>query len=200
MSQSPGILVLGRRRWEHAAGHGHAVENHWLMAHDQPPVTDAEVDAQRRTANETRLKSLSAEDAKQLYDQVCVNVRTTDDISFKLLGLVPLVSGVGITVLLSKDISSFSLPILVFVGIFGAVVTFALYRWELKNTHLCLWLIRLGSDLERHHFGLTQGQFLDRPPEPAFLGWRISKRTAEKIIYSAAIVAWILLPVVSLIS
>jgi hypothetical protein len=60
--------------------------------------------------------------------------------------------------------------------------------------------MRLGSDLERHRFSLTQGQFLDRPADPRFLGWPIGKRTAERIIYSAAFVAWLLLPLVSVIS
>jgi hypothetical protein len=169
-------------------------------AADDLTAVDATADARRREENATRLKNLTNEDAKQLYDQLCANVRTTDDISFKLLGFVPLVSGVGITVLLSTSTSFSSLPLVVFVGLFGAVVTFGLYRWELKNVNLCLWLIALGRDLERHRFHLTQGQFLDRPPDPEFLRWSIGKRAAERIIYRAAIVAWLLLPVVTAIA
>jgi hypothetical protein len=170
------------------------------MAADDQPAVDAAVDARTREENATRLKDLSLDDAKQLYDQVCANVRTTDDISFKLLGFVPLVSGVGIAVLLSTSTSLSSLPLVVFVGLFGAVVTFGLYRWELKNVNTCIWLIALGRDLERHRFRLTQGQFLDRPADPEFFGRRIGKRAAEKIIYWAAIVAWLLLPVVTVIA
>jgi len=169
------------------------------MAHGEQPVLDAATDELHRAENASRLKSLGPEEARLLYDQVCANVRTTDDISFKLLGFVPLVSGVGITVFLSMK-ASVSLPILIFVGIFGAVVTFGLYRWELKNINLCRSLISLGSDLERHRFGLTQGQFLDRPADPPFLGWTMGKRKAERIIYSAAFGAWLLLPFVSVIS
>ena len=32
---------------------------------------------------------------KWWYTEICSHIRTTDEISFKLLGLVPLVSGIG---------------------------------------------------------------------------------------------------------
>src|SRR5438132_10521308 len=51
------------------------------------------LEAKYEAENTYMIRHLSVDDAKQLYDEVCVNVRTTDDISFKLLGFVPLVSG-----------------------------------------------------------------------------------------------------------
>jgi hypothetical protein len=83
----------------------------------------------RTRQNACRLQKLDVGDATQVYEQVCENIRTTDDISFKLLGLVPLISGSGIVVLLSTNTSFSRLPLVLFVGIFGAVVTFGLYRW-----------------------------------------------------------------------
>jgi hypothetical protein len=152
-------------------------------------------------ANADRIKNLTVGDAKQLYDEVCVNVRTTDDISFKLLGFVPLVSGSGIAVLLSTNTSLSRLPLVIFVGLFGAVVTFGLFRWELKNITLCRWLINLGAALEQHRFGLAQGQFFkreERAAPPKFLGrWQMDKEGSERLIYGTAIVAWLLLPVLT---
>jgi hypothetical protein len=161
-------------------------------------------------AAEREIGNLAPEDARQLYDQVCANIRATDENSFKLLSLVPLVSGGGITLLLSTNTSFTRLPLVVFVGLFGAVVTFGLFRWELRNIQTCSRLIRVGASLERKGFELpSTGQFSGREYEPApllyagrfrvpaFLRHEIGKREAERIIYSAAIVAWLLLPVVS---
>jgi hypothetical protein len=176
-------------------------------ASEQPGLNEkkrADEAAQREITN------LSPEDAKQLYDQVCANIRATDEISFKLLSLVPLVSGGGITILLSTNTSLARLPLVVFVGVFGALVTFGLFRWELRNIQTCSRLIRLGASLERERFKLpSTGQFSGRRNEPApplyagslrvpaFFRQEIGKRAAEKIIYPAVIVAWLLLPVVS---
>jgi hypothetical protein len=149
----------------------------------------------RATTNIGAIKSLNPDDARQLYDQVCTNHRTTDEISFKLLGFVPLTSGGAIALLLSTNASKSNLPIFVFIGFFGALVTFGLYRWELKNIGICHWLAHLGRELERHRLGLTEGQFLERPHPDKFLGrWAIEKPQSEKIIYWTAILAWFLLP------
>ena len=40
---------------------------------------------------------------KWWYTEICSHIKTTDEISFKLLGLVPLVSGIGIVVLLDRS-------------------------------------------------------------------------------------------------
>jgi hypothetical protein len=146
------------------------------------------------------ISQLSAEVAQQLYEQVCVNVRATDESSFKLLSLVPLVSGGGIAVLLSTNTTLARLPLVAFVSLFGAVVTFGLFRWELRNIQTCSRLIDVGAALERERFMLpAHGQFSGRrsKPAPMLLGREIGKTEAEWIIYSAVICAWLLLPVVS---
>jgi hypothetical protein len=45
-------------------------------------------------------KQLSAE---KIYNEICTHIRVTDDVSFKLLGLVPLVSGVAVITLLLEN-------------------------------------------------------------------------------------------------
>src|SRR2546430_14568220 len=90
---------------------------------------------------------------ERLYAETCAQIRATDEISFRLLGLVPLVSGVGILVLLGDERLSWS-PATAFASVVGAVVTFALYRWEMRNVDYCSLLIKRAAELERE---LVQG-------------------------------------------
>jgi hypothetical protein len=146
----------------------------------------------------TAVDGLPDDDARRLYEEICANVRTTDDISFKLLGLVPFVSGAGVAILLSTNTDLSSLPTVVFVGLLGAVITYGLLRWELRNIQTCRHLIAVGEDLEKR-LGLPRGQFLGRPQAPIVRGRRVGKTEAETLIYVASIVAWLLLPVVAAI-
>jgi hypothetical protein len=167
-------------------------------------MSDAHAVARREIEN------LKPEIAGQVYEQVCVNIRATDENSFRLLSLVPLVSGGGIAILLSSSTSFDRLPLVVFVSLFGALVTFGLYRWELRNIQTCSRLIRLGAGLERELFEIgSSGQFSGRRNEPApaiyagkipapkLLRRKVGKTEAERIIYWTVIIGWLLLPGVS---
>jgi hypothetical protein len=83
------------------------------------------------------------------YSQLCTNIRTTDEISFKLMGAVPLISGAGMTALFAAE-AQLKIPraAIVLVASFAAVVTLALYRWERRNIDVCSWLIRRAADVE----------------------------------------------------
>lgn len=141
----------------------------------------------------------TADSRQQRYEEICTAIRTTDDISFKLLGFVPLVSGAGIFAVLdllgSGGVASW--PTTVFVALFGATVTFALFRWELRNIETCKWLRAQAERLEQTEFRLTSGPFLGRGDAPTVLGRRMGKTEAEKILYTATILAWLSLPAVS---
>ena len=139
---------------------------------------------------------------EQRYKEMCSDIRFTDDISLKLLGLIPLVSGAGIlTVLFAGSGRSRTDAAVLgsFVGIFGAIVTFAVYRWEVRNSQFCAYLnsqvARLESDL-----GIPPGQShrLGRPSAPpVWFGWwhpKIGKTEAERILYVAVIASWLALP------
>jgi len=147
--------------------------------------------------NEIKDKSskLSAA-AEKRYSEICTSIRTTDDISFKLLGLVPLLSGAAIVALLKGDIAP--TPLLGFVSLFGAVVTFGFYRWELRNIQTCEWLRDRGADIEINDFRLEKGLFAGRSqkefPAPRLFGVSIGKTNAERIIYTTTIIAWLTLP------
>jgi hypothetical protein len=140
----------------------------------------------------------SSESWEQRYSEICTAIRTTDDISFKLLGFVPLVSGIGIFAvldLLGGKVASW--PTTVFVSLFGATITFALFRWELRNIQTCTWLKKRAEDIEQDELGLALGPFLKRDLPPRFLRINWGKTEAEKLLYVATIVAWVSLPVIS---
>ena len=131
------------------------------------------------------------------YAEICSNIRATDEISFKLLGLVPLVSGAGIFVLLDRSKQPTWSPMAIFAAVFGAVVTFAIYRWEIRNIQTCRWLIDRAAELERNELGLARGQFHARDPAPALFGRKMGKTEAERLLYWTTIAAWLLLPIVA---
>ncbi|HSK63211.1 MAG TPA: hypothetical protein VK893_05200 [Pyrinomonadaceae bacterium] len=123
------------------------------------------------------------------YTNLNTNIRFTDDISFKLLGLVPLFSGAGILVAIMRSEYLWS-PAIYAVGAFGALITLGLFRWELRNIQNCLWLIHCGRVLEQTEDATKPGQFYQRPGAPM----RIGKTEAEKLVYSVTIFTWLLLP------
>lgn len=135
--------------------------------------------------------------AEKRYAEICSNIRATDGISFKLVGLVPLVSGAGIFVLLDRSKDLTWSPMAIFAAVFGAVVTFAIYRWEVRNIQTCRWLIERAAELERNELGLASGQFYARDPAPVLFGRRMGKTEAERLLYWTTIAAWLLLPVIA---
>jgi hypothetical protein len=152
------------------------------------------------------------------YSEICADIRTTDDISFKILGLVPFVSGAALATILGTH--QLREPELFFLGLLGAVLTFGFYRWELRNLETCRWLIARAADIESAYLGLLGaeshpvGQFYHADKAPLLAGWlfqrlhrrgigprpiRLGKGGAEHIIYLGTLFAWGLLPFVALI-
>lgn len=131
-------------------------------------------------------------DAK-IYDQLSIAIRATDEISFKLMGIVPLVSGGGLlTVFLAKELPP--TPILILLSLFAAAITLGLFRWELRNIQNCRWLIKYADELEKSAFeraGLTRA-YVSQPDPPQQIG----KTEAEKFIYAVTVTTWLAVPVV----
>lgn len=123
------------------------------------------------------------------YTNLNTNIRFTDDVSFKLLGLVPLFSGSGMLVAVMRS-EYFWSPAIYAIAAFGALVTLGLFRWELRNIQTCVWLISRGATLERTEDQTNAGQFYQRPKAPMGVG----KTEAEKLIYGVTIFIWLLLP------
>src|ERR1700730_11183514 len=89
-------------------------------------------------------KPQSQVDQLKLYEIYLNMIKETDEISFKLLGFVPLLSGVSIYSLFSikqvkMDNTAYPVPFYAFVltGLFGAFITFFIYRWEIRNIQTC---------------------------------------------------------------
>jgi hypothetical protein len=120
--------------------------------------------------------SLSAD---KEYAEVCSQIKGTDEISFKLLGFVPLVTGASILSLFlrNEDVSS---PRIFLISIFSAAVTLGIFRWELRNVQICNWL--------RSRADRIIGTSIPGPPG----GW--GKTEAECLLYGATILAWLALP------
>ncbi len=77
---------------------------------------------------------------ERIYIELRAGIRETDNISFRLLGLVPLVSGAAlIGVVLEKATLG---PVVTLLSLFVAGVTLGIFRWGLRNTQNCTWLIR----------------------------------------------------------
>jgi hypothetical protein len=132
---------------------------------------------------------------EKIYAELRASIRETDAISFKLLGLVPLVSGAALVGLVK---TAFPLPAAMVVSFFAAGITLGLFRWELRNVQTCSWLIRYVAALETKALA-SSGVALDpelqrRPEAPRFFGKPFGKSEAEKIIYPVTILAWLALP------
>jgi hypothetical protein len=148
------------------------------------PTDDAkyqQFDEQVR-AKEESLKP--SDDAK--YQQIYEQVRAKDDISFKLLGLVPLISGAGISILVKTNIDW---GLKCFVSAFGATVTFSIFRWELRNIQWCNWLLERAKRVEGT--GIAAAPSLQITPGPRRV---FGKTESEVVLYSAVIFGWLLLP------
>jgi len=123
-------------------------------------------------------------DTKSVYDQLCLSYRAIDEFRSKLLGFLPLATGTGGVVLFTNNSlftaqSSFLGP----AGVFGFVVTFGLFTYELYGIRKCHALIVAGKQLE----GVLSGQFKERPQALARL---VNEPFAAAIIYPAVMAAW----------
>ncbi len=125
----------------------------------------------------------------QRFQEVCAHLRATDDISFKLLALVPLVSTAGIATVFLKAEPRLT-TLVYFVSAFAATVTVALFCWKRRNIKICKWLRDHATALEQHAINCetTSGHFVGFPRAV------IGKTGAEKAVYTSTIIAWLALP------
>src|SRR5215211_3978406 len=108
------------------------------------------------------------ENLKTTYDQLCNSYRAIDDFRAKLLGFLPIASGAGIFLLLSRDIRDQNEYYLTPIGVFGILVTLGLFAYEVYGIKRCGALIEAGARLERL-LRVVDGQFVTRPRQVAGL-------------------------------
>src|SRR3712207_3683578 len=87
------------------------------------------------------------------YQEICNHYRDIDDLRMRLMGLLSLASGAGILVLgsgqgLSGSFGSATGFILVPIGLFGFMVTFGLFLFELRGIQRCAGLIEVAKYIE----------------------------------------------------
>jgi len=142
------------------------------------------LDQLQRQRKENLLKS---------YDKVCESYHRIDDFRMKLLGILPIASAGGIFFLLSDSIADPNKQTTFFsllgpIGLFGCLVTFGLFCFELYGIKKCDRLIKAGTQLEDSLQVL--GQFNSRPRALLVI---INEPFAAGLIYPAVLAAWLFL-------
>jgi hypothetical protein len=122
---------------------------------------------------------------KAIYQQLCESYRAIDETRTKLLGLLPLATGVGIFALSGNDRVGAGSGLSAAVGLFGVVATLGLFSYELHGIKKCAGLIDAGKLIEGRLN--VYGQFLRRPKEVAGF---IDEPFAASIIYPASLAGW----------
>jgi hypothetical protein len=167
-------------------------------------------------------KGPPADDSKkvspEIYHELCTSYRGIDDFRAKLLGALPLATGAGI-LFTAKEVS----PLLQYawaIAIFGILITFGLFCYEIYGITKCSALILTGTKIElaEHEFEISAetkseilseklkpaevnrvlayiaenvpGQFASRPQR----AWKVfNEPFAAGIIYPAVLASWTLM-------
>jgi hypothetical protein len=115
-------------------------------------------------ARETVTPEPTHEERRQIllaeYQEVCKNHAAITDFRAKLLALLPIASGAGVSLLVIRESepSKTAAVLLVALGIFGAVVTFGLFLYELRQIDVCKQLRNHAAWIEKQ-LGIEAGQF-----------------------------------------
>ena len=146
-------------------------------------------------------KKIQIENLRTEYQEVCKNHLAITDFRAKLLTLLPLASGTGIFLLLTKQNEPLDATHLGPIGLFGFLVTLGLFFHELRGIGNCGELIRLGRDLERE-MGLANGQFIlednyyhNQTGLRRVLHFIIGPEGAAWVIYPIVAIAWLYLAI-----
>jgi hypothetical protein len=140
--------------------------------------------------------SLSRSERLQLdYQQTTDLLRTLTDVRFKLLALVPTLSGIAVAVLGRPS----SAAELIGIGLLGLTATVGLLLYELRNSQLSDYALHRAQAIEAD-LGLTSirggtepgGLFTERPGRTLRLfGFApIDRDAGLVVVYSAALAAW----------
>lgn len=145
-------------------------------------------------ASPTPVQPATTDPKTVLYQEVCNSYRALDDLRMRVLGFLPLVSGVGIFFLLNNSVigtssrgqptsfAQFLLPI----GLIGAIVTLGLFFYDIRAMQLRSSLVKTGWEIE--HSLMIAGQFTNRPPHRfGFIG----DTGGSTLIYIVVIAGWV---------
>src|SRR5689334_6833492 len=100
-----------------------------------------------------------------VYQHICGSHNGIAEFRAKLLALLPIASGTGILLLLKQKDTELNAPMLFPIGLFGFVVVFGLFLYELRGIEDCVLLRRRACEIERMlGVGIETGQFGGRGP------------------------------------
>lgn len=91
------------------------------------------------------------QDIKTIYDEICKSHDGIAEFRAKLLGLLPLASGVGIFLVVGSDALTQKNVVahLIAVGLFGILITSGLFLYELRGIQKCNAFIKSAQELEK---------------------------------------------------
>jgi hypothetical protein len=146
----------------------------------------------RHAANSRQGSSATVDHEKSLviaYQELCNRHQQIDDFRGKLLALLPIASGAAALVLLrssSSVVEKYLLPI----GVYGIVITFGLFIYELHGIAVCKQIMEQAGDLEAAlDIPEYSRQYLDRNRN--FLHRVIEVEMASWIVYLSVIAGWL---------
>ncbi len=129
------------------------------------------------------------------YAQTTDLMRQITDVRFKLLALVPTLSGAAVAVLGRPS----SAAELLAVGLLGLIATLGVLVYELRNTQLYDYALHRAQVLERHLGSISIGEstlngglFSDRPARTLrlFSLLPVDRDAGLILVYGAAIAGW----------
>ena len=121
-----------------------------------------------------------------LYGEVCASWRLLTDVRFKLMGFLPVLSGVGVLTLINSDNASPTLRAA--LGLLGLAVTMGLYIYDRRNSELYNDMISRAGKIEEElgvDTALFRGRLLPKTT------W-INHSNGTRLVYGASFASWLL--------
>jgi hypothetical protein len=150
----------------------------------EPEQHDAEVPGQ--TAAGQTQRDATPDTLRAVYEEICKSHLAITDFRGKLLGLLPLATGVGIFLLLDNKTANTKPALLAAAGLFGVFVTIGLFFYEIRGVEECQLLRERAARLE--------GKLLIPRDCSRFRGYMpgfVGPLGAGPIVYLAVIAGWL---------
>lgn len=125
-----------------------------------------------------------------LYQQICAGHDGIADFRAKLLALLPIASGSALLVVLKGGFGT-SEGHWMAIGLFGALIAFGLFLYELRGIHYCNSLIVAAQKLEAELRGEECPAITAYCCRPDAHPWLVSSTWAALVIYPTTIGSWI---------
>lgn len=128
----------------------------------------------------------------EVYKQLNAGYHAVDDFRAKLLGFLPLASGVAFICLLDPAKASSVTPHLKEIGIAGMLVTLGLLIYELKGIMKCTDFIFSGKAIEEKLLvgSSLSGKFSELAKEKNTIWGYVTEPVASAIVYATVMAGW----------